>query len=167
MASGSNPCPKLAALKAKPAAKKPAAPAQGTPAKKPAAKKSVPQPEAPAKKQKKGPRLGSVIFYTLYFMFILVFALGTYIGLRIVRDWLTDYEAAQPGYKAEQVFQQLFTDPDWGALYVSAGAKDSAYEGKEEFVTYMEEKIGDTPLTYMETAAGLSGNKKFVKLIGV
>lgn len=163
----------------KPAAKKPAAAAPvkkavpveeepAAPAKKPAPKKKpAPAPEqapakAPAKKQKKGPRLGSVIFYTLYFLFILIFALATYIGLKIVHNWLSDFEAAQPTYKAEQVFQQLFTDPDWGALYVSAGAKDSAYEGKDEYVNYMEEKVGDTPLTYMETSAGLSGNKKFI-----
>jgi len=99
-------------------------------------------------------------------MFILVFALATYIGLKLVHNWLADYELAQPTYKAEQVFQQLFTDPDWGALYVSAGAKDSAYEGKEEYVTYMEEKMGDTKLTYMETSAGLSGNKKYVVRLG-
>lgn len=143
-------------------AKKPA-PAKEAPAAKAPAKKPVPQAE-PAKKQKKGPRLGGVIFYTLYFMFILVFFLATYIGLKWVHGWLADYEAAQPSYKAEQVFQQLFTDPDWGALYVSAGAKDSAYEGKEEYVTYMENKVGDSALTYMETSAGLSGKKYVVRL---
>lgn len=143
-------------------AKKPA-PAKEAPAAKAPVKKPVPQAE-PAKKQKKGPRLGGVIFYTLYFMFILVFFLATYIGLKWVHGWLADYEAAQPSYKAEQVFQQLFTDPDWGALYVSAGAKDSAYEGKEEYVTYMENKVGDSALTYMETSAGLSGKKYVVRL---
>ena len=156
---------------AAPAKKPAAAPAkQSAPPKAPVAKKqpaaAPAAPAAPARKQKKGPRLSGVIFYTLYFMFILVFVLGTYIGLQWVHGWLADYEAAQPTYKAEQVFQQLFTDPDWGALYVSAGAKDSAYEGKDEFVNYMEEKVGDTALTYMETSAGLSGNKKFVVRLG-
>lgn len=126
---------------------------------------AAPAAKAPAaKKQKKGPRLGSVIFYTVYFLFILLFALATYIGLGFIYNWLYDYEAAQPVYQAEQVFQQLFTDPDWGALYESAGAKDSAYEGKEEYVAYMEEKVGDSQLTYMETAAGLSGKKYVVRL---
>lgn len=166
------PVTREAPVKAAPAAKAapvkkeaPAAPAKkSAPVKEaPAAKKPAPQAEAP-KKQKKGPRLGGVIFYTLYFMFILVFFLATYIGLKWVHGWLADYEAAQPSYKAQQVFDQLFTDPDWGALYVSAGAKDSAYEGKEEYVTYMENKVGDTKLTYMETSAGLSGKKYVVRL---
>lgn len=158
-------------------AKKTPAPRQEAPVKKaaPAAEpvkkaqptKKQPAPQsAPAKKQKKGPRLGSVIFYTLYFLFILVFFLATLIGLRWLRSWLSDYEQAQPTVKAEQVFQQLFTDPDWGALYTSAGAKDSAYEGKDEYVTYMENKVGSTALNYMETSAGLSGNKKYVVRLG-
>ncbi len=167
-----------------PRAKKPADPAKA-PVKKAvpqdgAAKKAAPvkaagektakkQPAAPAepvKKKKKGPRLGGVIFYTLYFMFILAFFLATYLGLNWLNGWLTDFELAQPTVKAQMVFDQLFTDPDWGALYVSAGVQDSAYEGKDQFVTYMENKIGSTPLNYMETSAGLSGNKKYLVRLG-
>ena len=149
------------------AAPVPAAPVKkAAPAKKEAPAKKAPAPQAEPAKQKKGPRLGSVIFYTLYFLFILLFSLAVYIGLKFVHGWLSDYELAQPVYKAEQVFEQLFTDPDWGALYTSAGAKDSAYEGKEEYVTYMKNKVGDTKLTYMETSAGLSGNKKYVVRLG-
>ncbi len=162
-----------------PAAKKPAAqagaskkaapakPASANAAPKSAPAKKQPAPQAePAKKKKKGPRLGGVIFYTLYFMFILVFFLATYLGLNWLNGWLSDYEQAQPTVKAQMVFDQLFTDPDWGALYESAGAKDSAYEGKEQYVTYMENKVGSTPLNYMETSAGLSGNRKYLVRLG-
>ncbi|MBO7251826.1 MAG: hypothetical protein J6V25_04295 [Oscillospiraceae bacterium] len=149
-----------------PAAARPT-PVKGRPAPTaPAPKKSMPvmaEPEAP---KKKGPRLGSVIFYTLYFMFILVFFIATYIGLNWLQSWLTDYEAAQPTVKSQQVFTQLFTDPDWGALYEAAGAKDSPYEGKDAYVDYMEAKVGDTALTFMETSAGLSGDKKYVVRLG-
>ena len=131
------------------------------PAKRPAA--PVEQP----KKKKSGPRLGGVIFYTLYFLFILIFFLGTFIGLTWLHGWLTDFELAQPDGKAEQVFTQLFTDPDWGALYDSAGAKDSAYEGKDAYVTYMEEKVGDSKLNYLETSAGLDKyTKKYLVRLG-
>ena len=155
---------KTAAKKAAPKAVNAEAPAKKAPAKKQAAAQE--EPAAPKKKQKKGPRLGGVIFYTLYFMFILVFFVATYIGLQWLHGWLSDYEAAQPTVKAEQVFQEVFTDPDWGALYDSAGAQDSAYEGKEEYVAYMEKKVGDSALTYMETSAGLSGDKKYIVRLG-
>lgn len=162
---------KTASAKA-PAAASKAAPAKAPASKKPAAqtqpvkKQPAPVPAEPVKKQKKGPRLGGVIFYTIYFMFILVFFVAVYIGLNWVNDWLTDYELSQPTYKAEQVFTQLFTTPDWGALYESAGAKDSLYEGKDEYVTYMENKVGSTKLNYMETSAGLSGDKKYIVRLG-
>lgn len=148
---------------------KPEAAAEAAPVKKPAPKKPAPvAEEAPvkAKKQKKGPRIGGVIFYTLYFMFILSFFVGTYFGLQWLHGWLSDYEAAQPTLKAQQVFNEVFTDPNWGDLYDAAGAEDSAYEGKDQYVAYMEEKVGTTPLTFMETSAGLSGDKKYVVRLG-
>ena len=153
-------------------AKKPAAqkePVEAPKKKAAPAKKAAPPVEeaAPAKKQKKGPRVGSVIFYTIYFLFILAFFGATYLGLNWLHGWLSDFEAAQPTLKAQQVFQEVFTDPDWGALYESAGAKDSPYEGKEEYVNYMEEKVGDGKLTYMETSAGLDKTrKKFIVKLG-
>ena len=153
----------------KPAAKKPAAPVEGAaaPAKKPAAKKPAPQSEVPAKKQKKGPRLGGVIFYTLYFMFILLFFVATYFGLGWLKNWLTDFEYAQPTVKAQQVFTEVFTNPNWGDLYDAAGAEDSPYEGKEEYVNYMEEKVGDSELTYTEISAGMDkSKKKFLVFLG-
>ena len=140
-----------AAKKSAPVQKNAAAPKKAAP-KKPAAAQEAP---VQTKKQKKGPRVGSVIFYTIYFLFILAFFGATYLGLQWLHGWLSDFEAAQPTLKAEQVFQEVFTDPDWGALYESAGAKDSPYEGKEQYVAYMEEKVGDSKLTYMETSAGL------------
>jgi len=126
----------------------------------------APAPVQQEEPRRKGPRLGSVIFYTLYFLFILVFFVATYIGLQFVRNWLIEFDAAQPTVKADHVFTQLFTDPNWGDLYVAAGVQDTEYEGKEEFVAYMEEKVGDTPLTYLETSAGLSGNKKYAVRLG-
>lgn len=141
---------------AKTPAKRPATPPQQTPAQ-----------QAPTKKKKSGPRLGGVIFYTLYFLFILLFFLATFIGLTWLHGWLADFEMAQPDGKAEQVFTQLFTDPDWGALYESAGAKDSAYEGKDAYVTFMEEKVGDAALNYVETSAGLDKyTKKYLVRLG-
>lgn len=121
---------------------------------------------APQKAVKCGPRLGGVIFYTIYFLFILVFFAGCFWGLNWVNGWLVNYEAAQPTVKAEQVFTQLFTSPDWGSLYDASGAADSPYEGKAEFVAYMEKKVGSQKLTYLETSAGLSRGKKYTVRLG-
>lgn len=117
-------------------------------------------------KRRKGPRLGGVIFYTLYFMFILVFFVATFFGLQWLQGWLADYQAAQPTTKSQEVFDQLFSHPDWGALYDAAGVEDTPYEGKDQFVAYMENKVGDSALTYKETSAGLSTDKKYFVFLG-
>lgn len=169
------------AAPAKPAAQRTAAPkpkapqqlprdgARPAPKTAPAARpqsKMQPMPQSTPQKKKKGPRTGGVIFYTLYFLFILVFFVGTYVGLLWLRGWLSDYEAAQPTAKAQQVFEQLFTNPDWSALYEASGAQDSPYEGEEEFVSYMQEKVDPSQLSYLETSAGLSGDKKYEVRMG-
>ncbi len=133
----------------------------------PAAPASRPVPQAvPAKPQKRGPRLGGVIFYTLYFMFILAFFVATLFVLNWLKGWLADYEASQPTVKAQQVFEDRFGNPDWGQIYDDCKVEDTAYEGKDEFVAYMEERVGDAELTYLETSAGLSGNRKYIVRLG-
>ncbi|MGN0977979.1 MAG: hypothetical protein ACI4PH_07990, partial [Faecousia sp.] len=134
-----------------------------TASQKPVQSANRPAPEPP---KKRGPRLGGVIFYTLYFMFILVFFVAVFIGMQWLKNWLVDYQAAQPTVKAEQVFTQLFTNPQWDELYEASGVQDTAYEGKEAFVAYMNEKVGGNTLTYLETSAGLSGDKKYVVRLG-
>ena len=150
---------------------KKAAPAPATPA--PVAEKTpepytntqvtAPAAEAPAqdKPRRKGPRVGSVIFYSLYFIFIAVFCVAVFVGKNYLNNWLVDFQAGQPTTKCEEVFRQNFADPDWAALYTKIGAEDTQYEGVDAFVAYMDAKVGDTQLTYMETSAGLSGDKKY------
>ena len=138
---------------------------QSQPTRQPSGKRP-PVTQTVPEKHRKGPRLGGVIFYTLYFMFILVFFVATFFGLQWLQGWLTDYQAAQPTTKSQEVFDQLFSHPDWGALYDAAGIEDTPYEGKEQFVAYMENKVGDSALTFKETSAGLSGDKKYLVLLG-
>lgn len=138
---------------------------QSQPTRQPSGKRP-PVTQAVPEKHRKGPRLGGVIFYTLYFMFILVFFVATFFGLQWLQGWLADYQAAQPTTKSQEVFDQLFSHPDWGALYDAAGIEDTPYEGKEQFVSYMENKVGDATLTFKETSAGLSGDKKYFVLLG-
>ena len=113
-------------------------------------------------KRGRGPRLSGVIFYAVFFLCILLFYAATYFGLLGLRNWLTRYEMAQPATKSEEVFEKLFSAPDWGALYDTAGIQDTAYESKDAFVSYMESTVGDSELTYMETSTGLSEDKKYI-----
>ena len=109
---------------------------------------------------------GGLIFYIIFFACILAIYTFTYLKLGDLQNWLIRYEAAQPTKKYEEVFEAYFRDPNWGLLYDNAGIPKSQYEGKEAFVAYMEEKVGDTPLNGLETSAGLSKDKKFIIRLG-
>lgn len=163
----------------------PAKPSAQRPQKPPRQTQQAParQPERPAKrqtevevvqKQRRGPRLGGMIFYSLYFFVIFVFFIGVFITLNWLNGWLKDYEAAQPTVKCQQVFDQLFGNPDWAQLYRLAGDPtntgtnkyDTAFEGVNEYVTYMLNKVGSEKLNFVETSAGTSGNKKYIVRLG-
>ena len=124
---------------------------------------SMPQqyPQQAPQSVRRGPRIGGVIFYTFYFLFIFLFFVATFLGLQYLRSFLVDFEAAQPTVQSKQVFDSLFVNPDWDSLYDMAQVEDTAYEGKEEYVAYMENLVGDSELNMIETSAGLTGGKKY------
>lgn len=119
--------------------------------------------EEPQKKS----NLGTVVFYTLYFLFIALFCGATFLGLKWLDGWLVSYEAAQPTAKCQEVFEELFTNPDWDKLYDLSGQQPTQYEGKEAFVSYMSQKYSDpSKLSYAETSAGISADKKYILRYG-
>jgi len=126
--------------------------------------KPVPQPKA--QEGKKRSPLGTMIFWLCCLSFVFLFYVGTFVGLNFLRDWLVRFEAAQPTVKCQQVFDELFADPDWTALYELSGMEAEGYEGAEAFETYMDAKVAGRELTYLETSAGLSGDKKYVVRLG-
>lgn len=130
---------------------------------------TMPTLEKPAKtiqKSRRGPRLSSVIFYTIFFLCIFLFYTATYFGLLELRDWLNRYEMAQPTIKSQEIFETLFSDPDWDSLYDIANIQNAAYGSKDDFIRYMENSVGETDLTYVETSTGLSNDKKYIVRLG-
>ena len=83
-----------------------------------------------------------------------------------LRDWLVKYEASQPSYQRDQVFSQLFDNPDWKSLYTLAGCKDTEFVNADAYAAYMTQKVGNQELECLETSAGLSGDKKFLVKLG-
>ena len=114
--------------------------------------------EAPAsakdKKKKKKATKGTIAFYSIYFVCIaLCFAFIAGV-LSYLDGWLVKHEKSQPKVQSQQVFDSYFANPDWGAIYDAAGLSNTTYEGKDEFVAYMSEKVGEEELRYVATASG-------------
>lgn len=116
--------------------------------------------EAKARRHRK--RRNSLVFYSFYLLFILGFIFILCCAMKPLESWLTRYEYSQPEYARSEVFNMLFTDPDWDLLYDLGGIENTEFEGKQDYIAYMEEKVGDDELVCQETSAGLSGNKKYL-----
>lgn len=125
-------------------------------------------PDAPKKKKKKKKhaRRSTKIFYTGLLVFVLIFVIALSFLMSALKDWLVTFEASQPTAKCNQVFESLFSAPDWQSLYTMAGETETGTVTAESFAAYMEEKIGDTQLSCIETSAGLSGDKKYIVRCG-
>lgn len=121
----------------------------------------------PRKKNgKKQISVGSIIFWLFYLLLIAACVVGIRYGLNFLEGWLTDFELSQPDYKCQEVYSQLFEGKDWGSLYTLAGMEDSQFETKENYVAYMQNKAKDKSLSYYETSAGLSGDRKYIVKLG-
>lgn len=110
---------------------------------------------------------GALRFYAFLFGFILCILILLLCLMNPLHTLLTQYESAQPQFVAQEIFDTLFADPDWALLYDMAGIQPTKFEGRREYVAYMEAKVGDQPLEYVEVPAGLSGDKCYsVRLHG-
>ncbi len=103
---------------------------------------------------------GTIIFYTIFFLFIAAFIVGLNMGLKALDAWLVKYENSQSTHKSQEVFQELFAQPDWAALYQQTNQEDTLYEGAEAYSAYMQQLVGDQTLTMSKTSAGLDSNKE-------
>lgn len=107
----------------------------------------------------KKPRASTVIYYSLLLIGIVAF----YLFMSGLMDKLTShlekYQRSHINTQYRLVFQEYFSDPDWGKLYDEAGMQDTAYEDKEAFVAYMEAKVGDQELICFLESNGTDGKK--------
>lgn len=111
-------------------------------------------------------RRGTVAFYSIYAICVVVVFILFKLAMGPLESFLTRYENSQPHHTAQEVYNSIFADPDWDLIYDLAGVENTAYEGKEEFIAYMEEKVGNQELSYQETSAGLTGGKKYIVKLG-
>lgn len=108
----------------------------------------------------------SRLFYMIYGISCAVILAVFLILLIPLNNWLTNYEAAQPHQAADKVFQELFVQKDWKAVYSAADIQDTNFENAETFAAFMNAKVGDKEMTCLETSAGLSGDRKYVVRLG-
>ncbi len=116
--------------------------------------------------KKREVRIGGVIFYTLYLLFVAGFAISLMLASRRFEGWLADYQAAQPDILAQEIFDRIWSEPDWSHIYDLAGLEDTAFESRDAFASYMEARVADRPLSWAATTAGLSADRCYAIFAG-
>lgn len=119
------------------------------------------RPQTAAAPKKKA-STGTIVFFSLYLAFVLCVLVVFIFAMGPLENWLTHYENSQPEHARDEIYNTLFAGPDWDLVYDLAGVQDTEYEGKAQFIAYMENKVGDRALTLHETSAGLTGGKKYI-----
>lgn len=162
--------PAAPAVEEAPAAEEPAAPERREePAEEPEEDEDPEEAEAAIYRRIRRKKIfrGALRFYTLLFGGILCVLILLWCLMNPLQTILTQYETSQPRYIADEIYNTLFADPDWALLYDMAGIQPTQFEGRDEYVAYMEAKVGDQKLEYVEIPAGLTGEKCYsVRLAG-
>ena len=105
---------------------------------------------------------GSYIFYGIYLAIVLIFFIGVAIGMGVLKDWLVNYQAAQPEEASQQIFTDLFSDPDWAEIYQLAKPDNKNDRATAAFVEHMNKQVGNDKLSYVQTSGGTDVMKYFV-----
>lgn len=121
-------------------------------------RKAAPKPPVKKKKASKGTK----VFYTVYIILVVLLLAAAVVAMFLLRNFLIRFQASRPEEKSREVYAQVFEQPDWAALYEKAGIEDTVFEGSEEFAEYMQKQTEGKTLGFLETAAGLSDNHKYV-----
>jgi len=102
------------------------------------------------------------VFYTIYFLCIALFLVGLYAGLGVVREYLADYESAQPQYVAEKVFGEFYSDGDYSALMDACSPQTTEFENQEAVLRYLREFTAGKEITYNSITTGLDSTRKYI-----
>ncbi len=122
------------------------------------------------RRPRKDPKKGTTIFYSIYASVVIILIAALFAVTIPLHNWLVKYEASQPTQQCQTVFNEVFAQPDWAIIYDLAEVRSTTFESKDAYVNYMSARVAAAKspiLTYAETSAGLSGDRKYiVKLDG-
>ncbi len=106
-------------------------------------------------------------FYTILAVLVVAGACCVAYGLSVLRLWMADYEASQPKYAAQRVFDEYFAHPDIGAFIKETEYTVSPAESFADLEKYVTDQIGTGDITYNKTAGSVDGGtEKYVVSAG-
>lgn len=102
------------------------------------------------------------LFYCIYFLCIALFLTALYVSLGVVREYLADYESAQPQYEAQRVFDKYYSAGSYTGLLEICDANYSEFEKADAVISYLNDYTKDKEITYNSISSGLDSDIKYI-----
>ncbi len=112
-------------------------------------KKSASAPASSYRKRKQ--RRSFPFFYAIYGVLVTAAIVAIFCVCGYVNTLLSEYETVQPKYKAEEVFEEYFKNPDISELMTLADGDFAEFETRENVTAHLAEQITGGVITYAET----------------
>lgn len=103
-------------------------------------------------------------FWKVFIFLCVIYLAGLGVWLMFLNSWLSDFEASQPKYLAEETFQKYFADFD-AREYVKM-CPASSLETESNIVAYLEECTDGKEITYKKVSSGMDDGIKYVVFAG-
>ncbi len=118
-------------------------------------------------RQARDKKRGAPVFYIIYAAFVVLFIAAVCVGLVFLHSMLAEYESVQPKYKAEEIFEEYFRDPDIAELVEMSSTKYAAFEAEDKIIEYLAAQIEGKEITYSESSVkDEGGNRAYNVLCG-
>ncbi len=100
------------------------------------------------------------LFYAIYLALILVFILVLCFAMQFVKKLLAEYEDTQPKYKAQEVFEEYFTDFSYRNMREHFSMTDflseSGYKTEEELLLALDALVQNGEMSYYRSSSGIA-----------
>ena len=106
------------------------------------------RPPVRYKRNHTGAVIGGIIFYVILFLGVGLALLGMKSKTGSLTVQLKNYEKLQPESVSQQIFSQVFSSPNWSAIYDNTKVELNKFENKDAFVQFMNDQVGSEPLTF-------------------
>ncbi len=102
------------------------------------------------------------IFYCIYFVCVAAVVVLIHLAMGTVTKILAEYEAAQPQYEAEKVFETYYANGDYSALSALCDVPVTQFETKDAAVHYLTKFTEGKKITYSAITTGLDTATKYI-----
>ncbi len=102
------------------------------------------------------------LFYVIYALFVIMAVIMVHCALGTVKEYLADYESAQPQHEAAHIFDEYYTSGDFLPLVSLCETTLTPYETNDAVARYLAEFTKEKTITYSAITTGLDTDIRYI-----